>query len=127
MPLFGSTGKVELKSYNYDTKQVESEGEVSLWLVSKNMKLEDLCYLLDEWINCNGSSGFRTGQRMGQKFQETHRTLQGLLVNWALGILVGLAEQDPRFTDARNKTAVETAIKIKEMLERGELPLQPFI
>lgn len=127
MSHFGSAGKVELKEYDYDARQTISRGEVSLWLLAKNLKLEDLCYLLDEWVNVHGSSVYRTGEQMGQKFQETHRTLQGLLTNLCLSILVGLGRQELRFTDDRNRRAVEACQKLAQFIENGELPLQPFI
>lgn len=127
MSHFDSTGKVELKEYDYDLNQTISRGEVNLWLLAKNLKAEDLCYLLDEWVNMHGSSAFNTGEKMGRKFQETHRTLQGLLTNLCLGILTGLGRQELRFADDRNRRAVQACQKIGKLLEDGELPLQPFI
>jgi len=109
MPSFGSKGEIT----------------VNLRTVAKNLKTEDLAYILDSWINTNGSSAFKTGKELGQMFRETHRTLQGLLVNMCLGILAGISEQE--YTDPRNQRAIQTAKEITRQVTEGELPLQPFI
>jgi len=47
--------------------------------------------------------------------------LQRLAVCFALGMIVGLSEQE--YTDPRNATAIETAKKLAEMFRDGEFPL----
>jgi hypothetical protein len=49
----------------------------------------------------------------------THRTLQRLAICFAFGIIAGLSEQE--HTDPRNETAIQTAKKIKAMIDKGEL------
>jgi len=51
--------------------------------------------------------------------------LQRLAICFAFGIIAGLSEQE--YTDARNETAVETAKKIKQMIDQGELPFGFYI
>jgi hypothetical protein len=55
----------------------------------------------------------------------THRTLQRLAVCFAFGIITGLSEQE--YTDPRNETAIQTAKKIAQMLEKGDLPLGLYV
>jgi hypothetical protein len=127
MPNFGSTGSVELREYNYDTNQYDSKGEVNLGALAKCLKPQDVALILDHWVNGVCGNPYGNGQKMGRMFQETHRTLQGCLTNLALGILAGMGEADPRYTDPRNETAVATANKVKALVDDGTLNIQPFI
>jgi hypothetical protein len=61
----------------------------------------------------------------GARASSTHRTLQRLVVCFAFGLIAGLSEQN--YTDPRNETAIQTAKKIAQMLEEGELPLGLYI
>lgn len=118
--------KVTLKQFNYETNQVDDLGEVDTRTIAKNLSYVQMADLLESWLN-SGSSAFGSGEKMGRIFQETHRTLQGLITNMALGILSGLGETDPRWTDPRNKQAIVSCNTIKKMIDDGDLKLQPFI
>lgn len=117
MSQFGSKGEVELVDYDYSKKESVNKGTVSLWLLSKSLKAEDLVYLLDNWLNGKCGSPFPTGVKMGKLFMETHRTLQGMIVNLCLGILCGLAETDSRWTDPRNEKAITLAKLVKGVVD----------
>ena len=80
--------------------------------------------MLDEYINLGGKD-FREGKEIGLQLRSTHRTLQRLAICFAFGIIVGLSEQE--YTDPRNETAIQTAKKIVQMLEDGDLPLGLYI
>lgn len=132
--------EVTVTRYDYDTKETEEVATVSLYLLSRSMKEEHLYALLDQWTN-SYSSGLRRGERIGKMFQNSHRTLQGTLVNFALGLLKGISdfseweekngwdEQEAleRLTDPRNRTAVEAARKVVKLLESGDIYQQPLI
>jgi hypothetical protein len=114
--------EVKLEAYNYDTKQVEDRGTVDLHLVAKNMKTGHMAYLLESFLN-GFDNQFKRGQEIGTLLQGAHRTLQGITVNFTLGILVGLSKQD--WTDLRNEKAVALAKKVAVLVEQEGL--QPFI
>jgi hypothetical protein len=122
--------EVELKEYNYDTNENESRETVSLYLLAKNLKVEHLARLLENWLNSYDRAAQR-GRVIGEAGVRWHRTLQGTLVNFALGILVGYAkkyqEEWGGHTDPRNETAFKAAGIVASLVEDGTIPLQPFI
>jgi hypothetical protein len=79
---------------------------------------------LDEFLNLGGK-GYREGKEVGLQLRFTHRTLQRLVVCFALGMIAGLSEQEN--TDPRNETAIQTAKKLVQLMESGELPLGLYI
>ena len=83
------------------------------------MSPENFTALFDDFLNLGGKD-FREGKEVGLQLRFTHRTLQRLAICFAFGIIVGLSEQE--HTDARNETAIQTAQKVANMLEAGELP-----
>lgn len=72
--------------------------------------------LLEDLLNFGWD--FNHGLKIGQRYY--HRTIEATLYRFALGIMVGLAGKEGR-TDARNQTAIECAVKIKKMLDDGEI------
>lgn len=116
--------KVSLYDYDYDKRERVPEGEVSVSQVAKCATHENFVYLLDCYLNYGGKE-FREGKEVGSDLRNTHRTLQRSAVAFALGLLVGISEQE--HTDGRNETAIATAKKIKQMVESGELPLGMYI
>ena len=89
---------------------------------AKSITPSELAYLLES--RCNSfASDFRQGKEVGQNLRMSHRTLQATVFRYLLGVIVGLGEQEERFTDMRNETAVKTAKKIAEMIKSGELEL----
>jgi hypothetical protein len=105
---------VKLKKYDYDKREMVEAGEVSLYLVAKNLDAEQLAKLLDDYCN-NMRSGYKRGVETGHELRRHHRTLQRSIIVELVGIIAGLSEQD--YTDARNEQAVELAKKIKALYE----------
>jgi len=121
--------RINLKEYNVETGQYEDAGTVSARSVGKGVDEESLLSLLEAFLN-SFASGYNRGLTIGSLAVDAgmHRTLQGQLVNFALGILEGYASKmDLAWTDPRNHTAAIAAHKIKSLLDAGELPKQPFI
>ncbi len=116
---------IQLKAWNSETGINEETGEsISVYSVAKSLTMMNFTTLFDEYLNLGGK-GYREGQLIGQNLRTTHRTLQRLAICFAFGIIVGLSEQ--QYTDPRNETAVETAAKIKRMIDTGELPFGFYI
>lgn len=89
---------------------------------AKSITPSEMAYLLE--THCNSFSiDFRQGKEVGKNLHVSHRTLQSTVFRYLLGVIVGLGEQEQRYTDARNETAVKTAKKIAEMIKSGELEL----
>lgn len=98
--------------------------EVSVFELARCMDTEEMAGLLENYLN-QGGKGFRSGEEDGRALRYAHRTLQRLVVAWALGVICGLSEQE--YTDPRNETAIKTAKWIKRLCDKGELPLGMFI
>ena len=88
------------------------------------MTPENFTKLFDQYLNL-GSKGFSEGKHIGLNLRNTHRTLQRLAICFALGLVIGLSQQ--QYCDARNETAIETAKKLARMVENGELPFGSYI
>lgn len=115
------THSIVLKDWNPETWKNEPTGEVvSIYAVARSITPERFAKLLEDYLNYGGK-GTDEGRLVGLHLRHTHRTLQRLAICFALGLIVGLSEQE--YTDARNETAVETAKKLAEMLREGELPM----
>ena len=80
--------------------------------------------MLDDFLNLGGK-GFREGKEIGLQLRFTHRTLQRLVICFAFGMIAGLSEQE--YTDPRNETAIQTAKKVVQLMESGELPVGLYI
>lgn len=90
--------------------------------LAKSISPSDFAYFLES--RCNSfSTDFKQGVEIGKILHMSHRTLQATVFRYLLGIIVGLGEQEERFTDARNETAVNSAKKIGAMVESGEIEL----
>ena len=114
-----------LRAWSSETGHNEPTGEtISVYTLAKSLTLENLASLLDDFLNLGGK-GFRDGKEIGLQLRFTHRTLQRLAVCFAFGMIAGLSEQE--YTDPRNETAIQTAKKIAQMLEKGDLPLGLYI
>jgi hypothetical protein len=94
--------------------------EVGLMDLSRALDIESMAALIDNYNN-SFENPLERGQKTGRELQKAHRTLQRNAVMWALGIVAGLGETDITWTDARNRDAIFTAIKIREMMEAGAL------
>lgn len=119
------TTTIEMKEWNPSSGMTEKTGEeLSIYAVARSMTLENFVKLFDEFLNLGGK-GYREGQLVGKELRTTHRSLQRLAICFAFGIIVGLSEQ--QFTDPRNETAIESARKVKHLIEQGELPFGAYI
>ena len=116
---------IQIRDWNSTTSTMEETGEtINVFTVARSMTLDNFVRLFDEFLNLGGKQ-YREGQIIGQKLRYTHRSLQRLAICFAFGIIAGLSEQE--YTDARNETAIETAKKIKQMIDQGELPVGFYI
>jgi hypothetical protein len=116
---------IQLMQRNPETGREEpSEETISTFTLARSMNSENFAKLLDAYLNFGGK-GFPEGNQMGLNIPSTHRTLQRLAICFALGLIIGLSEQ--QYSDARNETAIKTAKMIAQMMEEGNLPLGLYI
>ena len=116
---------IKLKAWNSDCSRMIETGEtISTYQVAKSVTLENFAAVLDDFLNLGGKD-FREGKQVGLQLRTTHRTLQRLVICFAFGMIAGLSEQER--TDPRNETAIQTAKKIVEMIEEGELPFGLYV
>ena len=116
---------IKIKVYNSESGRYDDTGEtLSTHTLARSMTSENFTSLFDDFLNLGGKD-FREGKEIGLQLRFTHRTLQRLAICFAFGIIAGLSEQE--YTDPRNETAIQTAQKVANMLEAGELPLGPYI
>jgi len=123
--------RVDLREWVADSKWEVETGyetgeyvEISTFSLKRALTTNRFTRLFDDWLN-SGGKNFGEGVQIGLRLRGTHRTLQGLAVNFCLGIICGLAEQ--QYADDRNRQAVETAQKISQMVDSGEIKLQRYI
>lgn len=112
--------EIQLREWNYDTNKWDDKGTVSTYTIVRSIKPEQFTYLLSEYINV-GMKDLGEGKRVGTEFQSEHRTLQGSLFRFCMGVIIGLSKQ--QYTDARNEIPVATAKIISDMVDKGELKL----
>ena len=112
--------EITLTHYDYDKKEVVEDGVVSVHTVAKSMTNENMAQLLDNHLN-RYNDQFRDGKAVGNMLHHTHRGCQANVGRWALGILVGLGEQE--YTDARNEKIVALGKQLKQMLDNEELDM----
>ncbi|HPL69721.1 MAG: hypothetical protein WCY93_09400 [Anaerolineaceae bacterium] len=117
--------KIYFKDWNPESRMTEPTGEVvSIYAVARSITPLNFAKLFDNYLNLGGK-GANDGRLVGLHLRNTHRTLQRLAVCFALGLIMGLSEQE--HTDARNETAVETAKKIAQLIKDGELPTGMYL
>jgi hypothetical protein len=116
---------IKINAYNSETSRNEETGEtIDVYTLAKSLTLETFATMLDDFLNLGGK-GYREGREIGLQLRFTHRTLQRLAVCFAFGLIAGLSEQE--YTDPRNETAIQTAKKVVQMMEAGELPFGCYI
>jgi len=116
---------IKIREYNPETSRNEETREtISVYTLAKSLTPETFASLLDDFLNLGGK-GFREGKEIGLQLRFTHRTLQRLVICFAFGLIAGLSEQE--YTDPRNETAIQTAKKVVQMMEAGELPFGCYI
>ena len=106
---------------NYDGEDV---GEVALHQLARSLSPENFAELIDDYLNLGGKQ-MPEGVKIGTDLRNTHRTLQRLVICFCLGVLYGISDQE--YTDLRNGQAIETAKKIKQMIDNGELPVGGYV
>ena len=116
---------IKIRGWNSTFSTTEETGEtVSIYTVARSMTMDNFTKLFDEYLNLGGKQ-YAEGKIVGSKLRFTHRSLQRLAICFVLGIIAGLSDQE--YVDARNETAIETAKKIKQMIDEGELPFGLYI
>ncbi len=116
---------IKLRAYNSESSRTEETGEtIDVYTLATSLTLENFASMLDDFLNLGGK-GFREGKEIGLQLRFTHRTLQRLIICFAFGIIAGLSEQE--FTDPRNEAAIQTAKKVVQLMESGELPVGLYI
>jgi len=117
--------KIYIKDWNPESRMTEPTGEVvSIYAIARSITPLNFAKLLDNYLNLGGKD-FRDGKVIGLHLRHSHRTLQRLAVCFALGLIVGLSEQE--HVDARNEEAIKSAKKLAQMLKAGTLPTGFFI
>jgi hypothetical protein len=116
---------IRLKGWHPLTHMLEVTGvQVGAGQIAQSLTAENFTRLLDDYLNLGGK-GYPEGLLIGQNLRGSHRTLQRLAICFCFGIIVGLSEQ--QFTDPRNEIAIQTARKVRQMIEQGELPFGFYI
>jgi hypothetical protein len=116
---------IQLMQRNPETGREEPSGEtISIYALARSMAPENFTEFFDQYLNL-GAKGFQEGRQIGMNLRTTHRTLQRLAICFAIGLVIGLSEQ--QHSDARNETDIETAKKLARMVEKGELPTGMYI
>ena len=116
---------IKIREYNSETSRNEETREtISVYALAKSITPETFASLLDDFLNLGGK-GYLEGREIGLQLRFTHRTLQRLVICFAFGMIAGLSEQE--YTDPRNEIAIQTAKKVVQMMEAGELPFGFYI
>lgn len=116
---------IKIRAYNSKTSCNEDAGEtIDVYTLAKSLTIENFAAMMDDFLNLGGK-GFREGKEVGLQLRFTHRTLQRLVICFAFGMIAGLSEQE--YTDPRNETAIQTAKKVVQLMESGELPVGLYI
>jgi len=111
---------------NSVTLKNEDHTEVSFHDLRQVLDAPALAGLLDERLNTY-ENDFQLGKKVGIELLNSHRTLQGCAVRFALGILAGFATEDITYTDDRNRVAIQTAKEVDRLLREDKLKCPPFI
>jgi len=68
------------------------------------------------------------GEIVGGAIGAMHRTLQGVVINFFIAVLVYYGKHVKEIgSDARNEVAMKSAVKISDAFSKEEIRLQPFI
>lgn len=102
--------------------QTDTERPDSYAYVRSMRNPDDMADFLDDYCNI-GMKDYENGVKVGKLCQNKHRTIQGSIIRFCLGVIVGLSDVDERYTDARNEMPVAMGKKIAEMLKDGTLKM----
>ena len=84
--------------------------------LNKQSSAEEVSKFLEDWINCFEDPIVR-GEIAGNIFLNSHRYMQGLIVNFMLSTLYTLAKEE--CIDERNKPAIDLC-RIVKKATKGE-------
>lgn len=112
--------EIRLSHYDYDLNETIEDGTVSVHQVAKGMTNGNMAQLLDNHLN-SFNDQYKSGLAVGNMLHHTHRSCQANVGRWALGLLVGIGEQE--HTDQRNEKIVAVGKQLKEMIDSGELDM----
>lgn len=113
---------------NAELNYVKSDGTeqvVNAYNLGKNMKVGFLVEMMSNWANNFSFNPAGLGKEFSDYLQRHHRTIQGCIINFLLGILVAYGTTE--YFDDRNATAVKTCQVIREMVKNDEIYFQPLI
>jgi hypothetical protein len=109
------------KKYNIETKLYEPCGEATTYTIARAFEdNKQFAEFFGEYLNV-GMKDYRCGEETGKFLRSEHRTVQGSLIRFCLGVICGMSEQE--YTDARNETPVLMAKKIAQLVKDGELKM----
>ena len=107
----------------------EKDGKTEFYQITSDIPNK---FVLANFIEKNLNGGFlsgnpfKSGVQMGIFFTRKHRTLQGMMINWCLGILYGISFGKDE-TDERNEVGVQECAKIADAIDNGGIHLNPYI
>lgn len=102
-----------------DNIRLRNGTEIGVCEITKNLTRRNLADILSDWLNM-GFKDYEDGRALGKMLQTEHRTIQGVIIRFCLGIIIGMSK-DVQYTDARNETPIEMGKKLAKMVEDGEL------
>lgn len=108
---------LNIEDYSYENRNADAPKTIY-----------DLAHHISNNVNggyLGSSAAFGKGLGMGLYLRREHRTLQGCIINFLLGVICGLANQE--YTDLRNEEGVKSCKKIRDMIESEDIHRQPFI
>lgn len=98
----------------------ENVMKVSVYAIAKRLTAPQMANIMDEFCNC-GMKDYREGEIVGKYLQSAHRTIQGSVIRFCLGVIIALSKQE--YTDARNEMPVQMGKQIAAMIEDGTLKM----
>lgn len=115
---------IQLKHYDYDTKEYIEDGEMTVPQLARCLDAEQMGTLLVDWLN-SYTSAIKSGETIGKIIDESHRTLQGLAVNMMVSALLQIGKDG--YSDPRNQEAVATCSFIRNAVSSGQIKFNSFI
>jgi hypothetical protein len=78
---------IKIIAYHPDTSCNQETGEtIDVYTLAKSLTIENFAAMLDDFLNLGGK-GYREGKQVGLQLRFTHRTLQRLVICFALGMI----------------------------------------
>lgn len=118
---------ITMKDRDWDVEDktaYKNERTEHLSTVARYMNAVQFSNLLDNFLNVGGKRE-QDGFIVGLMARRMHRTLQGNLMEFLLGVIRGLSYQE--HSDARNESALRTAKQITQDMDDGRYERQRYI